>query len=67
MSPATSGDVPEEFRGLVINPPNGLDPEWIHEAPPHEIRPEDGSIMENLLKDDKWDEILDHLISDVAD
>ncbi|MCQ2085599.1 MAG: hypothetical protein MJZ21_05595, partial [archaeon] len=60
-------NVDNEFSDLVVNPPNGLDPNWVHEAPPHEIRPEDGSIMENLLKDEKWDEFLDHLISDVDD
>ncbi|MCQ2085657.1 MAG: hypothetical protein MJZ21_05895 [archaeon] len=67
MCPADNNEVDEEFKGLVLKMPNGLDPEWIHDAPPRDIDESEGTIMENLLKDEKWDEFLDHLISDVDD
>lgn len=54
-----------DFSALVRTIPDGLDPTWTFEPPESVRNTEKNSILEDLLSDEKWDEFLDHLISDV--
>lgn len=54
-----------DLSALVREMPNGFDTEWTYTPPQGIGNREPCSVFEDLVKDEKWDEFLDHLTSEL--